>query len=40
MFLIQQEAYEDISDFDNHLDDISQDWRNIELNSRIQEIAE
>ncbi|KAJ8897015.1 hypothetical protein PR048_002361 [Dryococelus australis] len=37
--LVQQHAYESLVDFDNHLDDISQDWRNPTLNRRVDEEA-
>ncbi|XP_046992996.1 ER membrane protein complex subunit 8 [Schistocerca americana] len=33
--LVQQRAYEELVDFDNHLDDISLDWTNAQLNDII-----
>ena len=33
--LIQSRLYRDLIDFDNHLDDISLDWRNVEINDQI-----
>ncbi|XP_060535852.1 ER membrane protein complex subunit 8/9 homolog [Cylas formicarius] len=33
--LLQQNAYNDLVDFDNHLDDISLDWMNVKLNKEI-----
>jgi hypothetical protein len=29
--------YEQLVDFDNHLDDLSQDWRNLNLNQEVEE---
>jgi hypothetical protein len=29
--------YEHLVDFDNHLDDLSQDWRNLNLNQEVEE---
>lgn len=37
--LLQQGAYEDLVDFDNHLDDISSDWMNHDVNRLIQEAS-
>lgn len=37
--LLQQGAYEKLIDFDNHLDNISLDWRNFCLNTEIDEIV-
>lgn len=37
--LLNQKAYEDLVDFDNHLDDISQDWMNHNVNRLIKEAA-
>ncbi|XP_014277160.1 ER membrane protein complex subunit 8 [Halyomorpha halys] len=34
--LLQKRAFNDLIDFDNHLDDLSKDWRNPELNERIE----
>ena len=33
--LLKSEAYRKLLDFDNHLDDIKQDWRNHEINEEI-----
>ena len=33
--LIQNRAYKDLTDFDNHLDDVSQDYLNVGLNMEI-----
>jgi hypothetical protein len=30
-------VYEQLVDFDNHLDDLSQDWRNLNLNQEVEE---
>ncbi|XP_050300734.1 ER membrane protein complex subunit 8/9 homolog [Anthonomus grandis grandis] len=35
--LLQEKAYNDLIDFDNHLDDISLDWMNVELNKKVEE---
>jgi len=37
MVLLQQKAYDNLVDFDNHLDDISLDWMNVRLNKTIEE---
>lgn len=37
MVLLQQKAYNNLVDFDNHLDDISLDWMNVRLNKTIEE---
>nr|CAD7193887.1 unnamed protein product [Timema douglasi]CAD7573062.1 unnamed protein product [Timema californicum] len=37
--LIQRQTYVELIDFDNHLDDISQDWRNPSLNLEVDEEA-
>lgn len=37
--LLKQGAYEDLEDFDSHLDDISRDWMNHDINRLIQEAA-
>nr|CAD7427179.1 unnamed protein product [Timema monikensis] len=37
--LIQRQTYAELIDFDNHLDDISQDWRNPSLNLEVDEEA-
>ena len=34
--LLVQEDYRHLSDFDNHLDDVSNDWRNLTVNSLIE----
>lgn len=36
--LLQKQAYMCLVDFDNHLDDISQDWMNEELNKEIESV--
>ncbi len=33
--LLQTRCYRELIDFDNHLDDIEQDWLNLELNEKI-----
>ncbi|KAL1129054.1 hypothetical protein AAG570_013586 [Ranatra chinensis] len=33
--LLQQQAFPQLVDFDNHLDDLSLDWRNLSLNSSV-----
>lgn len=35
--LIEARAYRDVVDFDNHLDDISLDWRNMHIDAQIAE---
>jgi GAF domain-containing protein len=35
--LLQRRMYEHLVDFDNHLDDLSQDWRNLNLNQEVEE---
>lgn len=35
--LMKNEEYRNLIDFDNHLDNISLDWRNSELNDVIDE---
>lgn len=35
--LLQRRVYEQLVDFDNHLDDLSQDWRNLNLNQEVEE---
>jgi hypothetical protein len=35
--LMQRRVYEQLVDFDNHLDDLSQDWRNPNLNQEVEE---
>ncbi|CAG9770563.1 unnamed protein product [Ceutorhynchus assimilis] len=37
MGLMQEKAFNDLVDFDNHLDDISLDWMNVQLNKSIEE---
>lgn len=37
--LLREKAYEQLVDFDNHLDDISRDWMNHEVNRLIQEAS-
>lgn len=34
--LLQQRAYQDLVDFDNHLDNISLDWRNTHINDLVE----
>lgn len=36
--LLEQRAFKSLVDFDNHLDDVSQDWQNKELNELIEEV--
>jgi len=36
--LLEQQSYKSLVDFDNHLDDISQDWTNCHINKEIAEI--
>jgi len=35
--LVETRAYRDVVDFDNHLDDISLDWRNVDIDAQIAE---
>lgn len=35
--LLQRQVYEQLVDFDNHLDDLSKDWRNLTLNKEVEE---
>ena len=35
--LVETHVYRDIVDFDNHLDDISLDWRNVDIDLQIAE---
>ncbi|XP_006824746.2 ER membrane protein complex subunit 8-like [Saccoglossus kowalevskii] len=35
--LLRSKLYRDLSDFDNHLDDISLDWLNPDINSLINQ---
>ncbi|XP_023726329.1 ER membrane protein complex subunit 8/9 homolog [Cryptotermes secundus] len=35
--LLQRRVHEQLIDFDNHLDDLSQDWRNLNLNQEVEE---
>jgi hypothetical protein len=35
--LLQRRVYEQLVDFDNHLDDLSKDWRNLTLNKEVEE---
>jgi len=37
--LLENKCSRDIVDFDNHLDDLKLDWRNLELNRIIQEMS-
>lgn len=37
MVLLQQKVYNNLMDFDNHLDDISLDWMNVRMNKTIEE---
>ncbi|KAK3930792.1 ER membrane protein complex subunit 8/9-like protein [Frankliniella fusca] len=37
--LLEQRAFKMLVDFDNHLDDVSQDWKNKELNQAIDDAA-
>jgi len=36
-YLVRNEEYKNLVDFDNHLDNISLDWRNLELNDAIED---
>lgn len=36
--LLQQKAYYELVDFDNHLDNISLDWKNAALNDQIDDV--
>ncbi|KAK7572159.1 hypothetical protein V9T40_014631 [Parthenolecanium corni] len=36
--LMLQKAYYDLVDFDNHLDNISLDWKNVNLNDQIDDV--
>lgn len=36
--LLQRQAYKTLIDFDNHLDDISADWTNLQLNDDVIDI--
>lgn len=38
--LLKQEAYRNLVDFDNHLDNIALDWQNQELNKIIDEAVD
>lgn len=38
--LIKDEEYKNLIDFDNHFDDITLDWKNLEMNDTIQEALE
>lgn len=35
--LVETRVYRDVVDFDNHLDDISLDWRNADIDAQIAE---
>lgn len=35
--LLQRRLYEDLVDFDNHLDDLTLDWRNLNINEEVAE---
>jgi GAF domain-containing protein len=37
--LLQRRVYERLVDFDNHLDDLSQDWRNLNLNQEVEQVV-
>ena len=37
--LLQEKRYTDINDFDNHLDDLKVDWRNLKLEQVIHTIS-
>lgn len=37
--LLEQRAFKALVDFDNHLDDVSKDWKNKDLNKLIDEVA-
>lgn len=37
--LLEQRAFKTLVDFDNHLDDVSQDWKNKDLNKLIDDVA-
>ncbi len=34
--LLNSKAFRDLVDFDSHLDDIQQDWKNLELNELLE----
>ncbi|XP_037071817.1 ER membrane protein complex subunit 8-like [Pollicipes pollicipes] len=36
--LVQNRSYRQLVDFDNHLDDVTADWRNLELNELIDTV--
>ena len=38
--LLDQRAFKTLVDFDNHLDDVSQDWQNTALNKLIDEVSQ
>ena len=37
--LLEQRAFQTLVDFDNHLDDVTQHWRNNALNKLIEELV-
>ncbi|XP_074644898.1 ER membrane protein complex subunit 8-like [Tubulanus polymorphus] len=37
--LIQSKTYEQLTDFDNYLDDITQDWQNLWINEQLKNLA-
>lgn len=36
--LLEKRAYKQLIDFDNHLDDLKQDWANDDVNEEIQSL--
>ena len=37
--LIQRRVFKDLADFDNHLDDLSQDYLNVAINLEIEKCS-
>lgn len=37
-YLLKKDAYQNLVDFDNHLDNLTLDWMNYSLNKEIEEI--
>ena len=37
--LLQRRSYKDLSDFDNHLDDLAQDYLNVAVNMEIEKCS-
>jgi len=35
--MVQRKIYKDLVDFDNHLDDLTQDYLNVEINMEISD---